>query len=76
LASSFNDFLEYSTLLVQHHRTLFPVDNEEARKKMEYLLRCLYELSEMKVYSRCCSGHAKDVRAEVAHALRRGTADL
>jgi len=72
LAASFNDFLEYAALLVQHHRTLFPTDNPEARRKLEFLLRCLARLSDMRVYAHA---HAKDVRAEVAAALRRGTAD-
>lgn len=94
MAQSFSEFIEYSLLLLQHHRTLFPPDNARAMEKLEFLLRlvksvfliysvlilhvigrCIADLSEMRVFDRCCS-QPKDLKAEVANALRKGCTDL
>ncbi|EFN81951.1 BAI1-associated protein 3, partial [Harpegnathos saltator] len=72
LADSFNDFLEVSLKKVRQHRVLYPPQHEPTLVKLEYLLRCLGLLSNMKAFRTCCPFN-KEIRGEIITALRKGT---
>ncbi|XP_015609061.1 BAI1-associated protein 3 isoform X2 [Cephus cinctus] len=72
LADSFNAFLEISLKQVRQHRILFPPLHRPAIAKLDYLLRCLGLLSNMKAFWKCCPFN-KEIRGEIITALRKGT---
>ncbi|KAG7211433.1 hypothetical protein KM043_010720 [Ampulex compressa] len=72
LADSFNDFLEVSLKKVRQHRLLFPPLYRPTISKLDYLLRCLGLLSNMKAFRTCCPFN-KEIRGEIITALRKGT---
>ncbi|XP_048487474.1 BAI1-associated protein 3 [Plutella xylostella] len=74
LADCFSDFLERALHQLRLHRDLYPVLHHLSLNKLEYLLRCLSQLSQMKAFWRCCP-FSKEIRSEIAGALRKGTAE-
>ncbi|KAL6435455.1 hypothetical protein ACFW04_005437 [Cataglyphis niger] len=72
LADSFNDFLEVSLKKVRQHRVLYPPLHRPTISKLDYLLRCLGLLSNMKAFRTCCPFN-KEIRGEIITALRKGT---
>ncbi|TRY68734.1 hypothetical protein TCAL_10740 [Tigriopus californicus] len=75
LAKSFNEFIDFGLVLIQNHRQLFPAENAPAQIKLEYLLRCFYEITDMRVSSRSCPKYP-DLRIAIIASLQRGTVDL
>ncbi|XP_020709879.1 BAI1-associated protein 3 isoform X2 [Athalia rosae] len=74
LADSFNAFLEMALNQVRKHRILFSPNHRPAIARLDYLLRCLGLLSNMKALRKCCPFN-KEIRGEIIHALRKGTHD-
>ncbi|XP_026828926.1 BAI1-associated protein 3 isoform X4 [Ooceraea biroi] len=74
LADSFNNFLEVSLKRVRQHRVLYPPLYRPTISKLDYLLRCLGLLSNMKAFRTCCPFN-KEIRGEIITALRKGTLD-
>ncbi|XP_046745944.1 BAI1-associated protein 3 isoform X1 [Diprion similis] len=74
LADSFNVFLEMALNQVRQHRVLFPPLHRPAIGRLDYLLRCLGLLSNMKAFWKCCPFN-KEIRGEIITALRKGTHD-
>ncbi|XP_043506388.1 BAI1-associated protein 3 isoform X2 [Frieseomelitta varia] len=72
LADSFNEFLEVTLKKVRQHRVLFPPLHRPSISKLDYLLRCLGLLSNMKAFRACCPFN-KEIRGEIITALRKGT---
>ncbi|XP_060811267.1 BAI1-associated protein 3 isoform X2 [Bombus pascuorum] len=72
LAESFNEFLEVTLKKVRQHRVLFPPLHRPSISKLDYLLRCLGLLSNMKAFRACCPFN-KEIRGEIITALRKGT---
>ncbi|XP_013146719.1 PREDICTED: BAI1-associated protein 3 [Papilio polytes] len=48
--------------------------SQRSSYRLEYLLRCLNQLSQMKAFWRCCPFN-KEIRSEIVGALRKGTAE-
>ncbi|CAG9088102.1 unnamed protein product [Plutella xylostella] len=61
LADCFSDFLERALHQLRLHRDLYPVLHHLSLNKLEYLLRCLSQLSQMKAFWRCCP-FSKEIR--------------
>ncbi|KZC11069.1 BAI1-associated protein 3 [Dufourea novaeangliae] len=74
LADSFNEFLEVSLKKIRQHRVLHPPLHRPSISKLDYLLRCLGLLSNMKAFRSCCPFN-KEIRGEIITALRKGTLD-
>ncbi|XP_034175454.1 BAI1 associated protein 3 isoform X2 [Osmia lignaria lignaria] len=72
LADSFNEFLEVTLKKVRQHRVLFPPLHRSSISKLDYLLKCLGLLSNMKAFRTCCPFN-KEIRGEIITALRKGT---
>ncbi|XP_076763973.1 BAI1 associated protein 3 isoform X2 [Xylocopa sonorina] len=72
LAESFNEFLDVTLKKVRQHRVLFPPLHRASIAKLDYLLRCLGLLSNMKAFRACCPFN-KEIRGEIITALRKGT---
>ncbi|CAK9797159.1 BAI1-associated protein 3 [Anthophora quadrimaculata] len=72
LAESFNEFLDVTLKRVRQHRVLFPPLHRPSISKLDYLLRCLGLLSNMKAFRACCPFN-KEIRGEIITALRKGT---
>ncbi|KOC60100.1 BAI1-associated protein 3 [Habropoda laboriosa] len=72
LAESFNEFLDVTLKRVRQHRVLFPPLHRASISKLDYLLRCLGLLSNMKAFRACCPFN-KEIRGEIITALRKGT---
>ncbi|XP_017887694.1 BAI1-associated protein 3 isoform X2 [Ceratina calcarata] len=72
LADSFNEFLDIALRRVRQHRVLYPPLHRPSIAKLDYLLRCLGLLSNMKAFRACCPFN-KEIRGEIITALRRGT---
>ncbi|XP_054012267.1 BAI1-associated protein 3 isoform X1 [Hylaeus anthracinus] len=74
LTDSFNEFLEITLKKVRQHRLLFPPLHRPSIAKLDYLLKCLGLLSNMKAFRTCCPFN-KEIRGEIITALRNGTLD-
>ncbi|XP_049958589.1 BAI1-associated protein 3 [Schistocerca serialis cubense] len=72
LAESFNMFLEFSLQMLRKHRQYFPPHNRAAMSRLDYLLRCLGLLANMKAFWKCCPFN-KEIRGEIITALKKGT---
>ncbi|XP_076667027.1 BAI1 associated protein 3 isoform X1 [Andrena cerasifolii] len=74
LADSFNEFLEVTLKRVRQHRVLFSPLHRPSITKLDYYLRCLGLLSNMRAFRTCCPFN-KEIRGEIITALRKGTLD-
>ncbi|XP_022124719.2 BAI1-associated protein 3 [Pieris rapae] len=74
LADCFGELVERALHQLRLHRDLYPVLHHLSLNKLEYLLRCLNQLSQMKAFWRCCP-FSKEMRSEIVGALRKGTAE-
>ncbi|CAH2039629.1 unnamed protein product, partial [Iphiclides podalirius] len=74
LADCFGEFVERALHQLRLHRDLYPVLHNLSLNQLEYLLRCLNQLSQMKAFWRCCPFN-KEIRSEIVGALRKGTAE-
>ncbi|CAK1586198.1 unnamed protein product [Parnassius mnemosyne] len=74
LADCFGEFVERALHQLRLHRDLYPVLHNLSLNQLEFLLRCLNQLAQMKAFWRCCP-FSKEIRSEVVGALRKGTAE-
>ncbi|XP_026316773.1 BAI1-associated protein 3 [Hyposmocoma kahamanoa] len=74
LADCFGEYVERALHQLRLHRDLYPVLHHLSLNKLEFLLRCLSQLSQMKAFWRCCPFN-KEIRSEIVGALRKGTAE-
>ncbi|KAG6459452.1 BAI1-associated protein 3 [Manduca sexta] len=74
LADCFGELVERALHQLRLHRDLYPVLHRLSLNKLEYLLRCLSQLSQMKAFWRCCPFN-KEIRSEIVGALRKGTSE-
>ncbi|XP_075979118.1 BAI1 associated protein 3 [Anticarsia gemmatalis] len=74
LADCFCEFVERALHQLRLHRDLYPVLHQYSLNKLEYLLRCLNHLSQMKAFWRCCPFN-KEIRSDIVSSLRKGTAE-
>ncbi|CAG4947849.1 unnamed protein product [Parnassius apollo] len=74
LADCFGEFVERALHQLRLHRDLYPVLHNLSLNQLEFLLRCLNQLAQMKAFWRCCPFN-KEIRSEVVGALRKGTAE-
>ncbi|XP_060802443.1 BAI1-associated protein 3 [Amyelois transitella] len=74
LAECFGEFVERALHQLRVHRDLYPVLHHLSLNKLEFLLRCLSHLSQMKAFWRCCPFN-KEIRMEIMGSLRKGTAE-
>ncbi|XP_028039029.1 BAI1-associated protein 3 [Bombyx mandarina] len=74
LADCFGEFVERGLHQMRLHRDLYPVLHGNSLNKLEYLLRCLSQLSQMKAFWRCCPFN-KEIRSEIVSSLRKGTSE-
>ncbi|XP_063827905.1 BAI1-associated protein 3 [Ostrinia nubilalis] len=74
LADCFGEFVERALHQLRLHRDLYPVLHHYSLNKLEFLLRCLSQLSQMKAFWRCCPFN-KEIRTEIVGSLRKGTAE-
>ncbi|KAL0822546.1 hypothetical protein ABMA28_004591 [Loxostege sticticalis] len=74
LADCFGEFVERALHQLRLHRDLYPVLHHYSLNKLEFLLRCLSQLSQMKAFWRCCPFN-KEIRTEIVGCLRKGTAE-
>ncbi|XP_032520325.2 BAI1-associated protein 3 [Danaus plexippus] len=74
LADCFRQFVERALHQLRLHRDLYPVLHHHSINKLEFLLRCLNQLAQMKAFWRCCPFN-KEIRGEIVSALRKGTAE-
>ncbi|XP_041987245.1 BAI1-associated protein 3 [Aricia agestis] len=74
LADCFCEFVERALHQLRLHRDLYPVLHHLSLNKLEYLLRCLNQLSQMKAFRRCCPFN-NEMRLEIVGALRKGTSE-
>ncbi|XP_076272507.1 BAI1 associated protein 3 [Rhynchophorus ferrugineus] len=72
LAEKFTAMQERWLQQLRHHRQLFPALHPPSLARLEYLLRCLAYLSNMKSFWKCCPFN-KEVRGEIVLTLRKGT---
>lgn len=71
LGQSFSLFIDVS---MERVKTLLLAPSNKARACLEYILRCLGFLSEMKAFSCCCPFH-KDIRTDVVMTVKRATTE-
>ncbi|CAG9770591.1 unnamed protein product [Ceutorhynchus assimilis] len=57
---------------LRHHRQLFPALHPPSLARLEYLLRCLAYMANMKSFWKCCPFN-KEIRGEIVATLRKGT---
>lgn len=74
LADCFGEFVERALHQLRLHRDLYPVLHSQSLNKLEFLLRCLSQVSQMKAFWRCCPFN-QIIRSEILGALRKGTAE-
>ncbi|XP_026499223.2 BAI1-associated protein 3 [Vanessa tameamea] len=74
LAVCFCEFVERALHQLRLHRDLYPVLHHLSLNKLEYLLRCLNQLSQMKAFWRCCPFN-NEIRSEIVCALRKGSSE-
>ncbi|XP_049874475.1 BAI1-associated protein 3 [Pectinophora gossypiella] len=74
LADCFCEFVDRALHQLRLHRDLYPVLHHLSLNKLEFLLRCLSQLAQMKAFWRCCPFN-KEIRSEIVGALRKGTAE-
>ena len=71
LGQSFSLFIDVS---MERVKSLLVTPNNKAKAILEYILRCLGFLSEMKAFSCCCPFH-KDIRTDVVMTVKRATSE-
>ena len=71
LGQSFSLFVDVS---MERVKTLILSPSIKARANLEYILKCLSFLSEMKAFSCCCPFH-KDIRTDVVMTVKRATTE-
>ena len=71
LGQSFSLFIDVS---MERVKSLLLTPNIKAKTNLEYILRCLGFLSEMKAFSCCCPFH-KDIRTDVVMTVKRATSE-
>ena len=71
LGQSFSLFIDVS---MERVKTLLLAPSNKARASLEYILRCLGFLSEMKAFSCCCPFH-KDIRTDVVMTVKRASTE-
>ncbi|XP_023321251.1 BAI1-associated protein 3 [Eurytemora carolleeae] len=74
LAASFTSFIDDCLEKIKDLNTWFPHNRPSAKGNLEYMLRCLYQLSEMKTFSSCCPFN-KEIRSDVILAIKKGVTD-
>ncbi|CAM1322555.1 BAIAP3 (predicted), partial [Pycnogonum litorale] len=74
LAESFNYFIEYCLTLLKNIRELYPPNNQCAWYKLDYMLKCLCLIRDMKAYSWCCPFH-KEIHTEITNAIKKGSSE-
>ena len=74
LGASFNLFVEISLERTKDLQLLCPTGSNPGKRKLEYLLRCLSYVSEMKAYAGCCPFH-KEIRGELILTIKKGVTD-
>ncbi|XP_072947566.1 BAI1-associated protein 3 [Epargyreus clarus] len=74
LADCFGEFVDRALHQLRLHRDLYPVLHHQSLNKLEHLLRCLNQVSQMKSFWRCCP-FKNEIRGEIVAALRKGTAE-
>ncbi|CAH1171241.1 unnamed protein product [Phaedon cochleariae] len=72
LAEKFTAMQERWLHELRHHRQLFPALHAASLTRLEYTLRCLAYMSNMKSFWKCCPFN-KEIRGEIVATLRRGT---
>ncbi|KAL1518076.1 hypothetical protein ABEB36_001756 [Hypothenemus hampei] len=72
LAEKFTAMQERWLQQLRHHRQLFPALHPPSLSRLEYLLRCLAYMSNMKSFWKCCPFN-KEIRGEIVATLRKGT---
>ncbi|XP_044760714.1 BAI1-associated protein 3 [Coccinella septempunctata] len=72
LAEKFTAMQERWLQQLRHHRQLFPALHPPSLARLEYILRCLAYLSNMKSFWKCCPFN-KEIRGEIVATLRKGT---
>ncbi|KAJ8969341.1 hypothetical protein NQ317_007795 [Molorchus minor] len=72
LAEKFTAMQERWLQQLRHHRQLFPALHPASLARLEYILRCLAYMSNMKAFWKCCPFN-KEIRGEIVATLRRGT---
>ncbi|KAL3275866.1 hypothetical protein HHI36_020605 [Cryptolaemus montrouzieri] len=72
LAEKFTAMQERWLQQLRHHRQMFPALHPPSLARLEYILRCLAYLSNMKSFWKCCPFN-KEIRGEIVGAMRKGT---
>ncbi|XP_064213370.1 BAI1-associated protein 3 isoform X2 [Tribolium castaneum] len=72
LAEKFTAMQERWLQQLRHHRQLFPALHPPSLVRLEYVLRCLAYMSNMKAFWKCCPFN-KEIRGEIVATLRKGT---
>ncbi|XP_017779059.1 PREDICTED: BAI1-associated protein 3 isoform X2 [Nicrophorus vespilloides] len=72
LAEAFTSILERWLHQLRHHRQLFPALHTASLTRLEFVLRCLANLTNMKAFWKCCPFN-KEIRGEIVAAIRKGT---
>ncbi|CAH1987257.1 unnamed protein product [Acanthoscelides obtectus] len=72
LAEKFTAMQERWLQQLRHHRQLFPALHPPSLVRLEYILRCLAYMSNMKAFWKCCPFN-KEIRGDIVATLRRGT---
>ncbi|KAG5886888.1 hypothetical protein JTB14_003789 [Gonioctena quinquepunctata] len=72
LAEKFTAMQERWLQQLRHHRQLFPALSPPSLTRLEYILRCLASMSNMKAFWKCCPFN-KEIRGEIVATLRKGT---
>ena len=74
LGNSFSLFVEISLERTKDLEKMSAGNNKLGKRKLEYLLRCLSYIAEMKAYSSCCPFH-KEIRSELILTIKKGVTD-
>ena len=71
LGQSFSLFIDVS---MERVKALLLSPSNKAKANLEYILKCLGFLSEMKAFSCCCPFH-KDIRTDVVMTVKRASTE-
>ncbi|XP_013387652.1 BAI1-associated protein 3 isoform X2 [Lingula anatina] len=71
VVESFNIFIEYCLNLIRNMRHLFPPTNKAAYHRLEFVLKCLVYIYDMRLFKKCCP-FQKDLHSEVVQVIKKG----
>ena len=74
LGASFTLFLEISLERIKNLHLLCPNSSKVGKRKLEYLLRSLSYMAEMKAFTSCCPFH-KEIRGELILTIKKGVTE-